>query len=299
MRGFDAALAASASVVEAALERALPKDGGPEARLFAAMRYATLGGGKRLRAFLAIETARALGSADQGPRRAGAAIECVHAYSLIHDDLPAMDDDDLRRGRPTTHRAFDEATAILAGDALQALAFEILADPLTDAIAEVRAALCFGLARAIGLAGMVGGQMLDINAEQATAPLSVEEIARLQAMKTGALLAFSVEAGTRLAGAGAAARAALATYGRAIGAAFQIADDILDVESDAATLGKRAGKDAEQNKATLVGSLGLDGARRELARLVDEAVAAVDAAGVGAKGDALRATARFVANRKT
>ena len=141
--------------------------------------------------------------------------------------------------------------------------------------------------------------MLDINAEQATAPLSLEEIARLQAMKTGALLAFSVEAGTRLAGAGATARAALATYGRAIGAAFQIADDILDVESDAATLGKRAGKDAEQNKATLVGSLGLEGARRELARLVDEAVSAVDAAGVGAKGDALRATARFVANRKT
>ena len=209
-----------------------------------------------------------------------------------------MDDDDLRRGRPTTHRAFDEATAILAGDALQALAFEIMADPATDPIAEVRAALCLGLARAIGLAGMVGGQMFDIDAEQSTAPLSVEEIARLQAMKTGALLKFSVEAGARLAGAGATARAALATYGRAIGAAFQIADDILDVESDAATLGKRAGKDAAQNKATLVGSLGLEGARRELARLVDEAVAAVDAAGVGAKGDVLRSTARFVAKRK-
>ena len=304
----DSAFAARLAEAQAGIERELetllalePRPGEPARpkRLIEAMRYATLGGGKRLRAFLAIETARALGSADQGPRRAGAAIECVHAYSLIHDDLPAMDDDDLRRGRPTTHRAFDEATAILAGDALQALAFEILADPATDAIAEVRAALCLGLARAIGLAGMVGGQMLDINAEQATAPLSVEEIARLQAMKTGALLAFSVEAGTRLAGAGATARAALATYGRAIGAAFQIADDILDVESDAATLGKRAGKDAEQNKATLVGSLGLEGARRELARLVDEAVAAVDAAGVGAKGDALRATARFVANRKT
>jgi len=304
----DSAFAARLAEAQAGIERELetllalePRRGEPARpkRLIEAMRYATLGGGKRLRAFLAIETARALGSADQGPRRAGAAIECVHAYSLIHDDLPAMDDDDLRRGRPTTHRAFDEATAILAGDALQALAFEILADPATDAIAEVRAALCLGLARAIGLAGMVGGQMLDINAEQATAPLSVEEIARLQAMKTGALLAFSVEAGTRLAGAGATARAALATYGRAIGAAFQIADDILDVESDAATLGKRAGKDAEQNKATLVGSLGLEGARRELARLVDEAVSAVDAAGVGAKGDALRATARFVANRKT
>ena len=209
-----------------------------------------------------------------------------------------MDDDELRRGRPTTHRAFDEATAILAGDALQALAFEILADPATDPIAEARVALCLGLARAIGLAGMVGGQMLDIGAERRTAPLSVEEIARLQAMKTGALLKFSVEAGTRLAGAGATARTALETYGRAIGAAFQIADDILDVESDAATLGKRAGKDAGQNKATLVGALGLDGARRERDRLVDEAVSAVDAAGVGPAGDALRATARFVAKRK-
>ena len=162
----------------------------------------------------------------------------------------------------------------------------------------MRAALCAGLARAIGLAGMVGGQMLDIDAERSTAPLSVKEIARLQAMKTGALLRFSVEAGSRLAGAGAKASAALSAYGRAIGAAFQIADDILDVESDSATLGKRAGKDAAQNKATLVGALGLDGARAELARLVDEATSAVDAAGVGAAGDVLRATARFVAARK-
>ena len=303
----DSAFAARLAQAQAAIERELesllglePRPGEPARpkRLIEAMRYATLGGGKRLRAFLAIETARALGRTDEGPRRAGAAIECVHAYSLIHDDLPSMDDDELRRGRPTTHRAFDEATAILAGDALQGLAFEILADPATDPIAEARVALCLGLARAIGLAGMVGGQMLDIGAERRTAPLSVEEIARLQAMKTGALLKFSVEAGTRLAGAGATARTALDTYGRAIGAAFQIADDILDVESDAATLGKRAGKDAGQNKATLVGALGLDGARRERDRLVDEAVSAVDAAGVGPAGDALRATARFVAKRK-
>jgi farnesyl diphosphate synthase len=299
---FATRLAESQAMIERELEILLspePRAGEPARpkRLIEAMRYATLGGGKRLRAFLTIETAKALGRADNGPRRAGAAIECVHAYSLIHDDLPSMDNDDLRRGRPTTHRAFGEATAILAGDALQALAFEILADPLTDALAEARAALCLGLARAIGLAGMVGGQMFDIDAEQSTAPLSVEEIARLQAMKTGALIKFSVEAGTRLAGAGATARAALATYGRAIGAAFQIADDILDVESDAATLGKRAGKDAAQNKATLVGALGLEGARRELARLVDEATSAVDAAGVGAKGDVLRAAARFIATR--
>jgi farnesyl diphosphate synthase len=303
----DSAFATRLAECQAGIERELeillqlePKPGEPARpkRLVEAMRYATLGGGKRLRPFLTVETARALGRTDNGPRRAGAAIECIHAYSLIHDDLPSMDDDDLRRGRASAHRAFDEATAILAGDALQTFAFEILADPATDLSADLRVALCLGLARAAGLAGMVGGQMLDIGAEQATAPLSVEEIKRLQAMKTGALLKFSVEAGAILAGAGATARAALATYGRAIGAAFQIADDILDVESDAATLGKRAGKDAAQNKATLVGALGLDGARRELDRLVEEAIAAVDAAGAGEKGDVLRATARFVAVRK-
>jgi farnesyl diphosphate synthase len=300
---FAARLAETGAAIERELEIVLgaePRPGEPArpARLIAAMRYATLGGGKRLRPFLAVETARALGRADKGPRRAGVALECIHAYSLIHDDLPAMDDDDLRRGRPTTHRAFDEGTAILAGDALQALAFEILADPATDASAEARAALCAGLARAIGLAGMVGGQMLDLDAERSTAPLSVGAITQLQAMKTGALLRFSVEAGARLAGADPAASAALSAYGRAIGAAFQIADDILDAVSDAATLGKRVRKDAERNKATLVGALGVEGARRELARLVEQAESAVDASGVGAAGDGLRATARFVATRK-
>jgi farnesyl diphosphate synthase len=300
---FAARLAESGAAIERELDTLLgadPRPGEPARpeRLIQAMRYATLGGGKRLRPFLTVETARALGRQDNGPRRAGAAIECVHAYSLIHDDLPAMDDDDLRRGRPTTHRAFGEATAILAGDALQALAFEILADPATDSIAEVRVALCAGLARAIGLAGMVGGQMLDLDAERSTTPLSVEEIARLQAMKTGALLRFSVEAGSRLAGAGAKASAALSAYGRAIGAAFQVADDILDAEGDTTTLGKRAQKDAERNKGTLVGALGVAGARRELARLIDEATSAVDAAGLGGAGDVLRATARFVAARR-
>src|ERR1700721_2207119 len=225
---FAARLAESQAGIERELENLLeaePKPGEPARpkRLMEAMRYATLGGGKRLRPFLTVETAQALGRTDNGPKRAGAAIECIHAYSLIHDDLPAMDDDDLRRGRPTTHRAFDEATAILAGDGLQALAFEILGDPETDSNAEGRVALCLGLARASGLVGRVGGQMLDIDAEQSTAPLTVDEIRRLQAMKTGALLKFSVEAGTRLAGAGATARAALGVYGRAIGAAFQIA----------------------------------------------------------------------------
>jgi farnesyl diphosphate synthase len=300
---FAVSLAESQAGIERELENLLSLEPklGELARpkgLLEAMRYATLGGGKRLRPFLTMETARALGRTDIGPVRAGAAIECIHAYSLIHDDLPSMDDDDLRRGRPTTHRAFDEATAILAGDGLQALAFEILADPATDTNAEVRVALCLGLARASGLAGMVGGQMLDIDAEQAAAPLSVDHTRRLQAMKTGALLSFSVEAGTILGGASASAGRALGAYGRAIGAAFQIADDILDVESDAATLGKRAGKDADQNKATLVGALGLEGARRELDRLIDEAISSVDAAGLGPKGDILRATARFVAMRK-
>ncbi len=304
LSAFQARLAETARAVERELEDLL----GFEAqageslrpkRLIEAMRYATLGGGKRLRPFLVVETARALGRTDHGPMRAGAAIECVHAYSLIHDDLPAMDDDDLRRGRPTAHRAFDEATAILAGDALQTLAFEILADPRTDPDAEIRVTLSAGLARAAGLAGMVGGQMLDIEAETAPAPFSREEIAALQAMKTGALLRFSVEAGAQLAGAGPAARAALSAYGRAVGAAFQVADDLLDAEGDTATLGKRAGKDAGRRKATLVAALGLDGARRELARLIDEACAAVDAAGLGASGDGLRAAAAFVAARKS
>ncbi len=302
-QAFKARLVETAAAVERMLEDLLavePKAGetARPRRLIEAMRYATLAGGKRLRPFLAIETARALGRADAAPVRAGAAIECVHAYSLIHDDLPAMDDDDLRRGRPSTHRAFDEATAILAGDALQTMAFEILADPRTDPDAGTRAGLCAGLARAAGLAGMVGGQMLDIEAETAAAPLPLEAIARLQAMKTGALLKFSVEAGALLAGASAAARAAFDAYGRAIGAAFQIADDLLDAEGDAATLGKRAGKDAARHKATLVAALGAEGARAELARLVREAKAAVDAADVGDAGDGLRAAADFVATRK-
>ena len=208
-----------------------------------------------------------------------------------------MDDDDLRRGRPTTHRAFDEATAILAGDALQTLAFETLADPETDPNAETRAALCAGLARAAGLAGMVGGQMLDIAAETSASPLSTADIARLQAMKTGALIRFSVEAGATARRREAGLRRA-SSYGAAIGAAFQVADDLLDAEGDTATLGKRAGKDADRNKGTLVAALGLDGARRELASLVAKANAAVDAAGLGEGGDVLRATAGFVATRK-
>ena len=300
---FQARLAGAADAVERLLDAELafaPRSGEPARprRLVEAMRYATLGGGKRLRPFLTIETARALGRADQGPVRAGAAIEALHAYSLAHDDLPAMDDDDLRRGRPTLHRAYDEATAILAGDALQALAFQMLADPATDPDAGTRVKLCAGLARAAGLAGMVGGQMLDLMAET-SGPLPHTEIVTLQAMKTGALLSFSVEAGALLAAAPEPVATALQAYGRALGAAFQVADDLLDAEGDEAEIGKRAGKDADRGKATLVSALGAEGARKELGRLVADARSAIDAAGLGEQGDGLRAAAEFVAARRS
>ncbi|THD43845.1 MAG: polyprenyl synthetase family protein [Bradyrhizobium sp.] len=301
---FAAQLAAVATEIERELSDLLdpaPREGEiarPE-RLIEAMRYAMLGGGKRLRPFLVVETARAFGAIGQGPRRVAAAIECIHGYSLIHDDLPAMDNDDLRRGRPTVHRAFDDATAILAGDALLTLAFEIVARPETAPSGETRAAICAGLARASGLAGMVGGQMLDLAAESASTPLDAAAIAQLQAMKTGALLRFSVEAGGLIAGAPAAVQAALGRYGEALGAAFQIADDLLDAEGDAKALGKRAGKDAERNKATFVAALGLKGAHARCDELVKEAIAAIDATGLGEAGDSLRAAARFVAARRS
>jgi farnesyl diphosphate synthase len=266
-------------------------------RLLAAMRHAALGGGKRLRPFLAVEAARLFGRTDEGVLRAGCAVEALHCYSLVHDDLPSMDDDDLRRGRPTVHRAFDEATAILAGDALQALAFEVLADPATDRDAAVRAELVLGLARACGLGGMVGGQMLDLAAEGRYGAPSLDEAAvrRLQAMKTGAILAFSVEAGAILGRADPAGRRRLLDFGRALGAAFQIADDILDREASPEALGKRTGKDRDRGKATLVDLLGVEGARRECDRLVDAAGEAL--AGFGAEADPLRAAARFAVER--
>jgi farnesyl diphosphate synthase len=299
---FQARLHQAADSVEAMLTAVLgdappPGEIARPGRLLEAMRYAALGGGKRLRPFLAIETARALGGPIEAALRAGSAIECVHCYSLVHDDLPAMDDDDLRRGRPTTHKAYDEATAILVGDGLQTLAFDILADPATHPSAEVRVALCLGLARASGIGGMVGGQMLDIEAETASAPLDDEGVRRLQAMKTGALLRFSVEAGAIVAGANPARRAALLKYGEALGSAFQVADDILDAESTSEQLGKRAGKDAERNKGTFVSIHGLDGAKNLRDAFVDKALAALDAADLGREGDVLREAARFVAAR--
>lgn len=267
-------------------------------RLMAAMRHAVLGGGKRLRPFLVVEAARLVGRTGEGALRVGSALELLHGYSLVHDDLPSMDDDDLRRGRPTVHKAFDEATAILAGDALQTLAFEVIADPATDPDPGLRADLVLGLARASGLGGMVGGQMLDLAAEGRYGDASLDEpaIRRLQAMKTGAILAFSVEAGAILGRAGAEARRDLLAYGRALGAAFQVADDILDREASAEEMGKRTGKDRDRGKATLVDLLGPDGARRECDRLVEEAVRALDR--FGGDADTLREAALFVVERK-
>jgi farnesyl diphosphate synthase len=222
----------------------------------------------------------------------------IHCYSLAHDDLPAMDDDDLRRGRPTTHKAFDEATAILAGDGLLTYAFDVVADPQTHPDAGVRAALTLALARAAGLGGMVGGQALDLAAETAATPLTLEETLQMQAMKTGALLRFAVDAGGILGAASESQARALTRYGEALGAAFQIADDILDAEGDSAALGKRAGKDAERGKATLVGLLGLDAARERRDSLVAEATAALRATGLGEGTDILAEAARFVAARR-
>jgi farnesyl diphosphate synthase len=267
-------------------------------RLMAGMRHAVLGGGKRLRPFLTIEAARLLDVAGEGPLRAGCAIELLHCYSLVHDDLPSMDDDDLRRGQPTVHRAFDEATAILVGDALQTLAFEVLAEPATDADGSVRADLVLGLARASGLGGMVGGQLLDLSAEgrYGEAKLSQADTRRLQMMKTGAILTFSVEAGAILGRGDTETRQRLSAYGKALGAAFQVADDILDREASAEALGKRTGKDQEKGKATLVDLLGMDGARRECAALVEQANAALEP--FGSRADTLRDAVRFVVERE-
>jgi farnesyl diphosphate synthase len=301
---FTTRLTKAAGVIETTLEALLTDETRSgetlrPPRLMAAMRHAALGGGKRLRPFLVIETARVLGHDGDGAVRAGAALELLHCYSLVHDDLPSMDDDDLRRGRPTVHRAFDEATAILAGDALQALAFEVLADPATDADPAIRSELVLGLARASGLGGMVGGQLLDLAAENRYGAVRLDEadIRRLQAMKTGAILAFSVEAGAILGRADQSDRAALRAYGRALGAAFQVADDLLDREASAEAMGKRTGKDQEKGKATLVDLLGPEGARRECGRLLSQALSALER--FGPEADVLREAARYTVERTT
>ncbi|MEP9365997.1 polyprenyl synthetase family protein [Xanthobacter sp. VNH20] len=299
-------LEAAAALTQARLERALadaplPGERLRPQRLMEAIRHGSLDGGKRLRPFLVIETAALFGLAPDAAVTAAAAVECVHCYSLVHDDLPAMDNDVLRRGRPTVHVAYGEATAILAGDALLTLAFDLLAGEDAHPDAKVRIALVSALARAAGMGGMVGGQMLDLAAEGRFADhvplaLSMAEIRDLQAMKTGALLAVSVDAGALLGGATGEERAALAAYGRALGAAFQIADDILDIEGSTADLGKTAGKDVTAGKATLVASLGVAAARDLLGQLVGEAQDAL--APFGARGAMLSEAARFVAERK-
>ena len=303
-RVFQDRLAQTAAEIENLLNNILalqPAEGeiARPARLLEAMRYASLGGGKRLRPFLVVESAALFGTARQSALMVGAALECVHCYSLVHDDLPSMDDDELRRGRPTTHRAFDEATAVLAGDGLLTLAFDILARAETHADPKVRLQLVAALARAAGAGGMVGGQMLDLAAEgrfdRAPPQLNEQQIKTLQAMKTGALLRFACVAGAILGRATGAHWDALERYGSALGQAFQIADDLLDTEGDPIALGKATGKDAAAHKATLVAVLGAQEARMRLEALVNEATAALSP--FGARADTLVAAARFVAHR--
>lgn len=285
-----AALALDAELALAPIETALAAQDGPVAD---AMRYAVQGG-KAIRAVLVMEGALLFGIERAMSAPAAAAIEAIHAYSLIHDDLPCMDDDDMRRGKPTVHRKWDEATAVLAGDALQALAFELICDAVCPDAA--RLALVRGLSRAAGVGGMVGGQAQDIAAESAATPLTLDEITRLQAGKTGALICWAATAGAVMAQAPASRVRALQTYGECLGLAFQIADDILDVEGDAVMTGKAVGKDAAAGKATFVSLLGLDAARHRATSLVDTACDALSV--FGEEAQSLQALARFVISRQ-
>ena len=268
------------------------------ARLLDAMRYSSLGGGKRFRPFLVVESSSLFGVPRQSALMTGAALECVHCYSLVHDDLPAMDNDALRRGQPTAHKKYDEATAILAGDGLLTFAFDILSRAETHADPAIRIALVMALARAAGLGGMAGGQMLDLGAEGrfGAQTLGAAQVRMLQAMKTGALLRFACQAGAILGGATATQRAALERYGAAVGEAFQVADDLLDIEGDPALVGKQTGKDAAAGKATFVSVLGVAGAKTRLRELVAEADAAL--APFGNTGTILMKAAHFVAERR-
>jgi len=296
---FHAVLRGHAERTERALVALMPAESPVPglAELAAAMRHASLGGGKRLRGFLAIEVAQIFGAAPDGADRVAASVECLHAYSLVHDDMPCMDDDDLRRGLPTVHKAWDEATAVLTGDALQTLAFEIVAAPETHASAAVRAELCLRLARASGAEGMVGGQAIDLAAESAGLAWGIEDVRRLQMLKTGALIVYAAEAGAVLGEASSEELARITAYASALGEAFQIADDILDVIGDEAETGKRVGKDQSAGKATFVDLLGLDGARARAGDLVDAASAALEPFGEAA--GMLRAAADFVVDRRS
>ncbi|MBS1019819.1 polyprenyl synthetase family protein [Gluconobacter cerinus] len=288
------ALAHACTDIEATIDALLPMVPGDESILLEAMRYAALGGGKRLRGFLAVEVASLFGADRQAALRVAASVELLHAYSLVHDDLPSMDDDDLRRGRPSTHRQFDEAIAILAGDALQTRAFEILLEDETSSDATIRSNLALALARASGAAGMVGGQVIDIRGEGRALPL--DEVRRLHALKTGALIRYAAESGAILAGVTDDRRDAIVAYGQNLGTAFQVADDVLDTTASAEELGKTAGKDEASGKSTYVSLLGIDGARAEARRLSDQAREALSS--FGAQAAALRALADYVVERR-
>lgn len=293
---FTRTLAQLASKVEVRLAAQLDACAGRGAdRLLAAMRHAVLNGGKRFRPFLVIETAALFGVTSEAALEAATAIEYVHCYSLVHDDLPSMDDDDLRRGQPTVHVAFDEATAVLAGDALQTMAFEVLASDRNHDDPAVRADLLLELATASGLMGMAGGQMLDLEAEAAQA--KDIDVQRVQSMKTGALIKAAVAMGAILGHARQAERDALTIYSENLGLAFQISDDILDVTGDAATVGKATGKDSGANKATFVSQLGLDGARAKLHQTENEALAALEQ--FGNRAGTLRNAMAFMSSRKS
>ena len=265
-------------------------------RLIEAMRYSSLGGGKRLRPFLVVESAAVFGIPREAALLVGAALECIHCYSLIHDDLPAMDNSDLRRGRPTLHKAYDDATAILAGDALLTIAFDIITRDAIHKDAQVRLLLTRALARASGIGGMAGGQILDLAGEGRFGDREPVDVARVQQMKTGALLRFGCIAGAILGQASEKEYQALDDYGKALGEAFQIADDLLDVEGDAAAVGKPPGQDAGLGKTTLVTQLGIDGAKQRVRDLLARADAALSV--FGDRSDVLRAAAHFVAERK-
>lgn len=294
LMNFELSLAHAAKTTTTTMERLLPGGPEPESRLYQAMRYGALSGGKRLRPFFVLASAQLFNVAEPAAARVAAAVEFVHAYSLIHDDLPAMDDDDLRRGQPTVHRKYDEATAILAGDALQSLAFEVLAEPATHGDPAVRIELVRGLAAAIGARGMVGGQMLDLTA--ADGDFGIGEITRLQRLKTGELIAFACTAGAVLGKAAEPSRHALQAYAHDLGLAFQIVDDLIDAEGDAAEAGKAVGKDRARGKATFVEILGLERARAQAGLLAEQAGKHLDI--FEEKADLLRQAARFVVRRR-